>query len=104
MCWMRFLELQQLLAGSGFNFTEFVLYEAWSATRFTRFVPYGAEAAVKLKVEPIFDFSVLYFVLFAFFRLLCVMLGPHLECAGILYVGFLAEDSAPSMASVPIPI
>ena len=55
MCWIRFLELQQLLAGSGTNFTEFVLYEAWSATRFTKFVPYGAESAVKLKVEPIFD-------------------------------------------------
>ena len=95
------LELQQLLAGFTSIFTEFVLYEAWPAPRFTEFVLYEAEFAVKLKVGSTFDLlpNPIFCVVCIFMVSLSNAMVLHREGSGIFYVGFLAENSVPSMAS-----
>ena len=95
------LELQQLLAGSATSFTEFVLCETGSATRFTEFILYEVESAVTLKAESTFDLlpHPVFCVVCSFMASLSYAMASPREGSGILFVGFLAEDSVPPMAS-----
>ena len=84
------LELQQLLAGSGTSFPEFMLYETESATRFTEFVIYEAESAVELKSKSTFDLlpNPIFCVVCSFMVSLSNSLASLREGLGILFVGF----------------
>ena len=95
------LERQQLLSGSATSFTKVVQYEGGSATRFTEFVLYEAEPAVKRKIESTFDLlpSPVVCVVCSFMVSLSNAMASPRKGLGILFVGFLAQDSALSMAS-----
>ena len=95
------LELQQLLVGSATSFTEFLLCEAGSATRFVEFILHEAESAVKRKVESTFDLlpDPVFCAVCSFIASLSNAMASPREGSGILFVGFLAENSTPSMTS-----
>ena len=71
------------------------------ATRFTEFALYKAEFAVKLKIKSTFDVvaSPIFCVGCSFMVSLSNAFASPREDSEILYLGCLAEDSAPSIAS-----